>query len=81
MKEGTTNLFLILAICVALVVMGLFTFLKPVPDSISINVTGVVNATNSSIVSFHLQCLENCNNHFFDSWDKLNICYDACENI
>jgi hypothetical protein len=49
--------------------------------NITLNIIGIDNATNSSIVSIHFECLKVCNKQFSNDGSKLRDCWKECEKI
>jgi hypothetical protein len=51
--------------------------------NITFNVTGITNATNSSLIAIHFECIKFCSNEFYgsDASYRLNLCYTECSRI
>ncbi len=62
--------------------MSIVSYLKPISDpNIIFNVTGIVNATNSSIAIVQLDCIKYCIDNVRDEYDSKNDCMDRCLKI
>ena len=78
---GLIIAFFILGIgLIGYLVMGIF-FPHDNSGTITIQVTGIVNATNSSIVSIHFECIKYCIDHVSTEYNNREKCYEQCEKI
>lgn len=68
---------------VALIWLGISFFLRgEVHYEFTFNVTGVENATNATtLVSLQFECIESCNKHFSDSYQRMELCYEQCGKL
>lgn len=78
-SKVVTNISLILLAVLFLLI--LFMPLRERDSTININITGANNLTNSSIISLGIECIEVCNDKFYDVYSKLELCYDQCTSV
>jgi hypothetical protein len=90
MKEESTfdkymmPIFLIGLLIIGFVWVGktIYEFKHPEPQQeIKFNVVGIVNATNSSIVTFQFECVKFCANKFYEGGNKMDSCFGQCEKL
>ena len=59
-----------------------FFMTHPNGQNITFNVTGIVNATNSSIVSIQFECIKFCKEVAYSSGNSyLEKCWSQCANL
>lgn len=76
---NNASLILLAVVLMLLIFMPLLRNEKDI--SVTFNVTGVTNITNSTVISFGIECTELCNHRFYDSSQKLELCYDQCTKV
>lgn len=63
----------------------IFTMILPRENNstITFNITGETNnlESNNTIISLGLECIKLCNNKFYDTSQKLSMCYAQCQDL
>ena len=76
--------FLVVIITTSLVWAGktvYYIYNPPQNKEVTFNVVGIVNATNSSIVSIHFECIKFCVNQIGHGLEAQYKCYEQCEKL
>lgn len=72
--------FLVVGIMVLIsLIIGIFR--EPSSQTINFNVTGVINSSNSSLVSLHLDCIKYCQENENSGYSELKMCYEQCSSL
>lgn len=88
---STTDKLLVPIFIVSIIILGSVWATKAIYDmrhpelnkkEITFNVVGIVNATNSSIVSIQFECIKYCIYELKnDGYNYLEDCYKQCANL
>lgn len=78
----------ILLSIITLAVIGFFIFAgmnmskHKEPQTITFEVTGINNSEEAgTLVQLHLECVNYCTDKFYNSVQKLDMCYEQCESL
>lgn len=77
----TLILFMILVVGIIYTGIALIDSFNPQEYSVAINVTGLTNATNSSIAIVQLDCIKYCIDRVSTNYDYQGKCMDRCLKI
>lgn len=58
-----------------------YIYHPPQDQEITFNVVGIVNATNSSIVSLHFECIKYCIDKINTEYTNRDKCYEQCARL
>ena len=86
MKEKTKDTIISVAVIIALLYAGtsafIYSFRGDKEVNVTFNVTGVVNATNSSTIQIHFECIKFCGKDLaYSSNDKVKLCWEQCADL
>lgn len=58
-----------------------YIYNPPQDQEITFNVVGIINATNSSIVSIYFECIKYCTKEAYSDYNRMNKCYEQCGKL
>jgi hypothetical protein len=86
MKSSTRDIIKTVALCIVLLYVGtsliIYSFRDSGDQNVTLNVVGIVNATNSSMVSIQMECIRFCGEDLaYSSNDKVKLCWEQCAGL